>query len=261
MGAEEEGAKPLGERLREQRELRKVSLEEISKVTKISIHMLHAMENDNWDALPGGIFTRNFIRLYANQLGLESERWVDEFKEQTKKQRAEVQQEEQQQQEKEKVEISPSWLYFLLIVIILLLVGGYFAIIRMSSTEKPSQPAEESAVEAATQASPLAQTLVEEKQEGLQLELTETEVNRTFWYKWWADGQLETDAGGASVGQGTKVVIQARNKIELHMNHYRSIDARLNGRKLDWDTLHVEPRVYEGGATTYTVVITLENLK
>jgi transcriptional regulator with XRE-family HTH domain len=257
---QESAAKPLGARLREQRELRKVSLEEISRITKISIHLLHAMENDNWDALPGGIFTRNFIRLYASHLGLDSERWVEEYKEQTKKQRVEPV-EEDEHLESERKEMPQSWLYFLLIVIILLLVGGYFAITRMSESKEPPQPAGEPVSGVVTQKPPQAETLLQaEQQQGLKLELTETE-NRTFWFKWWADDQLQTGPDGSSTGQGSTIVMEAREKIELHMNHYRSVDARLNGRKLDWDTVNVQKREYDSGSITYTVVLTLDNLR
>ncbi len=257
MGTEEESVKMLGERLREQREMRKVSLDEISRVTKISIHLLHAMESDKWDTLPGGIFTRNFIRLYSNHLGLDAERWVQEFQEQ-EKQRSGTPEKEEDAIERDTADVSQSWLYFLLVVITLLLVGGYFAITRMSAPQEPGEPPTE-AVQRAEQQVALPMETAEEE-EGLRLELTETE-NRTFWYKWWADDQLQTEAEGASTGQGNTIVMEAREKIELHMNHYRSIDARLNGRKLDWETMNVEPRAFEGGGTTYTVVITLESLQ
>ena len=64
----------FGENLRREREMRGVSLEEISIATKISIRFLQAIENEELSKLPGGIFTRSFVRTYARYLGLDEER-------------------------------------------------------------------------------------------------------------------------------------------------------------------------------------------
>jgi cytoskeletal protein RodZ len=54
--------------------MRGVSLQEISASTKISIRFLQAIENEELAKLPGGIFTRSFVRTYARYLGLDEER-------------------------------------------------------------------------------------------------------------------------------------------------------------------------------------------
>ena len=64
----------FGEYLRREREMRGVPLEEISTATKISIRFLEAIETDELAKLPGGIFTRSFVRTYARYLGLDEER-------------------------------------------------------------------------------------------------------------------------------------------------------------------------------------------
>jgi len=64
----------FGEYLRREREMRGVSLEEISAATKISIRFLEAIEGEKLSKLPGGIFTRSFVRTYARYLGLDEER-------------------------------------------------------------------------------------------------------------------------------------------------------------------------------------------
>jgi cytoskeleton protein RodZ len=64
----------FGEYLRRERELRGVSLEEISAATRISIRFLEAIEGEELSKLPGGIFTRSFVRTYARFLGLDEER-------------------------------------------------------------------------------------------------------------------------------------------------------------------------------------------
>lgn len=69
----------FGENLRREREMRGVSLEEISAATKISLRFLDAIEREDFTKLPGGIFSRSFIRSYAHYLGLDEERVVAEF--------------------------------------------------------------------------------------------------------------------------------------------------------------------------------------
>jgi len=64
----------FGEYLRREREMRGVSLEEISTATRISIRFLEAIETEELSKLPGGIFTRSFVRTYARYLGLDEER-------------------------------------------------------------------------------------------------------------------------------------------------------------------------------------------
>ena len=64
----------FGEYLRRERELRSVTLEEISAATRISIRFLEAIESEELSKLPGGIFTRSFVRTYARYLGLDEER-------------------------------------------------------------------------------------------------------------------------------------------------------------------------------------------
>jgi cytoskeletal protein RodZ len=69
----------FGENLQREREMRGVSLEEISSATKISVRFLHAIEQEDFAKLPGGIFGRSFIRSYARYLGLDEERVMAEY--------------------------------------------------------------------------------------------------------------------------------------------------------------------------------------
>lgn len=65
--------------LREARERRGLSLEEIAKTTKISVSALDALERYDVSSLPGGIFTRAFVRSYATEVGLDPETSLQEF--------------------------------------------------------------------------------------------------------------------------------------------------------------------------------------
>jgi len=55
----------FGERLKRERELREVSLDEVGKGTRIAERFLQALENEQWDRLPAGVFGRGFVRSIA----------------------------------------------------------------------------------------------------------------------------------------------------------------------------------------------------
>jgi len=63
----------VGEFLRRERELRYVSLDDVAERTKISRRYLEAIEEGQYDRLPGETFVRGFIRSYAQSVGLDPE--------------------------------------------------------------------------------------------------------------------------------------------------------------------------------------------
>jgi cytoskeletal protein RodZ len=69
----------FGGKLRQARERRGVSLREIAASTKIAVAALEALERNDISKLPGGIFTRAFVRSYASEVGLDPEETVREF--------------------------------------------------------------------------------------------------------------------------------------------------------------------------------------
>src|SRR4051812_24149651 len=69
----------FGAKLREARERRGVSLRQIANATKISISALEALERNDVSRLPGGIFSRAFVRSYAVEVGLDPDSTTQEF--------------------------------------------------------------------------------------------------------------------------------------------------------------------------------------
>jgi cytoskeletal protein RodZ len=69
----------LGARLKQAREARGIALGEIATTTKISVVALEALEKNDYARLPGGIFSRAFVRAYALAVGVEPEAAVNEF--------------------------------------------------------------------------------------------------------------------------------------------------------------------------------------
>jgi cytoskeleton protein RodZ len=68
----------IGNKLREARARRKLSLDEVEAETKIRTRYLQAIENEEWDQLPEDTYTRAFIRTYGRFLGLDGDRLAEE---------------------------------------------------------------------------------------------------------------------------------------------------------------------------------------
>jgi cytoskeletal protein RodZ len=69
----------FGSKLRDARERRGISLRNIANATKISVVALEALERNDISRLPGGIFSRAFVRSYALEVGLDPETTIQEF--------------------------------------------------------------------------------------------------------------------------------------------------------------------------------------
>jgi cytoskeleton protein RodZ len=72
----------IGATLREARMRAKVDINEVETRTKIRAKYLRAMENEEWDLLPGEVYVRSFLRTYGEFLGLDPRQLVDEFRRQ-----------------------------------------------------------------------------------------------------------------------------------------------------------------------------------
>jgi cytoskeleton protein RodZ len=69
----------FGTRMRRTREARGISLRNIADTTKLSMRALEALERNDISILPGGIFSRAFVRSYALEIGVDPEQAVREF--------------------------------------------------------------------------------------------------------------------------------------------------------------------------------------
>lgn len=71
----------FGDELRKERELRGVSIGDISEVTKVSTRYLTSLEQEQFDLLPGGVLNKGIIRNYARAVGLDEKIWTERFME------------------------------------------------------------------------------------------------------------------------------------------------------------------------------------
>jgi cytoskeletal protein RodZ len=70
----------IGATLREARMRSRIDISEVEERTKIRAKYLRALENEEWDQLPGPAYVKTFLRSYAEALGLDGRRLVEEYK-------------------------------------------------------------------------------------------------------------------------------------------------------------------------------------
>jgi hypothetical protein len=70
----------IGAALREARMRQRIDISEIEAQTKIRAKYLRALENEEWDLLPGPTFVKSFLRTYAEALGLDARLLLEEYK-------------------------------------------------------------------------------------------------------------------------------------------------------------------------------------
>jgi cytoskeleton protein RodZ len=69
----------FGDRLKREREMRGITLDEITESTKISRRHLEALESEHFEQLPGGVFNKGFVRAYARFLGIDEDQAVADY--------------------------------------------------------------------------------------------------------------------------------------------------------------------------------------
>jgi cytoskeleton protein RodZ len=111
----------FGERLKRERELREVTLQEVSTATRISPRFLEALENENWSRLPGGVFGRGFVRSIARYLGLNEESLLAEY-DLAREGAVSV-----QNKPEERIPSPPKWIPAVVLLVVLLVLAGLVA--------------------------------------------------------------------------------------------------------------------------------------
>lgn len=69
----------LGEKLRQAREARGISISEVAENTRISGLYLQSIENDDYRTLPGGIFNKGFVKSYAKYVGIDEQEALQDY--------------------------------------------------------------------------------------------------------------------------------------------------------------------------------------
>mgnify|MGYP001812439169 CR=1 FL=1 len=75
-------AKSIGRVLKQEREERRLSIEELSSTTRIPRKTLERLEEDRFEDLPSGVFVRGFIKAYASAVQIDADEVLARFDEQ-----------------------------------------------------------------------------------------------------------------------------------------------------------------------------------
>jgi cytoskeleton protein RodZ len=138
----------FGERLKRERELREVTLEEITQATRIGSRFLEALENEEWEKLPGGVFNRGFVRSIAHYLGLDEEAFLAEY-DLAYGAHADQQAQKHAQKIEERIPQTPLWIpaavaVGALLLLVAIIVGGIYGwrrFVRRSTPKSASSMA------------------------------------------------------------------------------------------------------------------------
>jgi hypothetical protein len=69
----------IGQQLRVERQRREMALAEVFEQTRVTLYFLKAIENENFDLLPGGFYNHSFIKAYARCVGLDEKEAVEAY--------------------------------------------------------------------------------------------------------------------------------------------------------------------------------------
>ncbi len=262
----------FGVRLKEQREQRGITLEEISGATKIGTRMLVALEQDHFDQLPGGIFNKGFIRAYARCLWIDEEQAIADYlvasgnlpseKEKDKDKKSDAIGETSAfalQSEGERRESSLPWGTFAILLLLTALgfaVWGIYsravrknarktdiAAAQVSEAESPpitATPPAEPKLQAAPVAKPVSAKSVEAASASASpnSQLPAVSAPLTLRITLHADSWLSITSDGRQVLQGssfsapTEKTIRAAREIVVKAGNAAALDLEFNGKKL-----------------------------
>jgi cytoskeleton protein RodZ len=231
----------IGETLRRERLQQGLDLQQLSETTKIGTRMLQAMELNDFSKLPGGVFTRSFIRQYATALGMEPGALEPELK------ALQVAGDEGTRFESRKAETRPERFYSFAdrgpepnslmasavwVMLALLVCGGVYYIMNRTPPPVPatsvtvakSAPA---AVQAVPGKSPEPQAAAPVASAPVQVVLSASEP---AWVSVMADGK---PAYVGVLRPREKKEIVAAEKVEVVAGNAGGIEISLNGRAID----------------------------
>ena len=226
----------IGADLRQARLARKLTIDDISRATKITPSIVRAIESDAFDRLPGGLFTRGFLRAYAREVGLDPEEIVGRYRDlfepvpgpeaDTEKQRDEPVSSVRPSVVVDGDTASSRKIQILQLCIILLVVALYFAVSRRPREEARSD-AKTVAAEAVTQTAetPVATngTVLNKPQGPMTLELR---PQGPCWIEAVADGERVV---AKLMDAGQTETITVRNEVMLRVGDPAAFAFTLDG--------------------------------
>lgn len=233
----------FGQRLQREREMRGITLEEIATSTKIGTRSLRALEQEDFDQLPGGIFNKGFVRAYAKYLGIDEEQAVADYLIAAGEgdQPLPNPPENKEPEYSTIRESSGNGLWVTAALVLLLAAGGYYgwrwyqqtkqveaqlpAAVVATPAPPPPTPTPEPAAETSTSAGATAPEMT--AREGI---LLEVRAKQDAWISYTADDGPAREVNMKATGQA--VEIRAQKRVKLTLGNAGGVDVSYNGKPL-----------------------------
>lgn len=214
----------LGKFLKRERELKNISLKEITINTRIREHLLKAVEEDQYDLLPSPIYVRGFLLAYAKYIGLDPNNVLFRYEEMIKKESVA----EAKPQSQKNISWNKKYIYMIGGIILICLVTSYFIFIRTSQSPMESisiKPEVEKKLPSSSVQIPKTTSIPEKKPFSIQIKAFEK-----TWVRIQVNGQPEKEMI-FNPGEGGSY--QASNRIYLLVGNAGGLDLILNEKKLE----------------------------
>lgn len=226
----------FGSTFKKARESKGLTLAQIADETRISTRFLVAIESEEFNLLPGGIFNRGFIKTYAARLGLDVDATIEEYERVKKAQEPEPQQPVQPEVPREK---SPKALYPIAIAALAVAIIVFYMVTRESAPQgplpqqpavavvpepvtPPTPPSITSAVSAAPEPEPIPQQTA-----GIKLDIEAVEQT---WIKVNADGT--NILAGEILEPGMTRQFTAESLLNVIVGNAGGLNLKLNDQKM-----------------------------
>lgn len=246
----DEEAQSFGNWLRQQREVREITLREIADASKISFRYLEAFEQDRFDVLPAGIFARGFLRQYARYVGLDGDDVVNRY---LSAQQSLEPEEDGPEAAAGATRRNNHWLITVLLVLALLIalalvaLAGFYSERKRQGNEsdqtRSSAPAPSQAVGSPPRPDPVAAP-TQEPARGLPAETVETSspspaplqvelaVTENCWAVIRVDGQRHLQR---ELTTGERLSLEAQDAVVLTLGNAGGVQVRVNGQPYPLD--------------------------
>jgi cytoskeletal protein RodZ len=237
----EAGADTFGEWLKRQRELRDISLREISDVTKINLRYLEALEENHFSALPAPVFARGFLREYARYVGLDPDEVLNYY--------SAAQQDHEPDRDSgprpRRLHSSTQWFYGLILTTAVVGLFGVVAAISFWAERRPVR-AEPPPIAAPVFAPAPAPPARVEREAPLEVTLDFTE-------NCWVEAVLDGSERISELRvQGESLRLTADESVSLTLGNAAGVRIEVNGQPFE---------VAASGDTVQNLEITLDSLR
>jgi cytoskeletal protein RodZ len=243
---------PFGPWLRRQREMREITLREISDATKISLRYLQALEDERFDLLPAMVFAKGFLRQYARYVGLDQDEVVNRFLVAHQGEEEEPEEGEEGAQHealRQGGALEGTWKYAVLIIVVaVVLLGLVFLIPHLfggdgDGAERSQPPPGVAPPQAPAQVgdetpgrTPEGDPARAAGAAGIAPDLPEAPLRVTLDFRedCWVEAAVDGERRVSEMRvQGESLQLQAQEVVEMRLGNAGVVDVEVNGRPYD----------------------------